>query len=91
MAGQRTTFAKLQRERARKAKQAAKRAEKQGDAPATVSDESRGPRDVLSGSGRLNPNQLLEAVQKLADQHAAGVLSDEEFEEKRLELLDRVS
>ena len=95
MAAQRTTFAKIQRERARQAKQEAKRAAKLGQEPVR-NDDDRSPSDrkadfLLRGSGSLNPNQLLEAVELLTAQHAAGILDDDEVEEIRQDVIRRAS
>lgn len=86
MANRRTTFDKLQRERAKKAKAAAKRErrmdrgepETAGDAPATV----------LADDGQtLSATQLLEMVELIHGQLNAGEIGMEEFEAKKAELL----
>lgn len=94
MAAQRTTFAKIQRERARQAKQEAKRAVKHGNEVPRRDDEDRSPNDrkvefLLRGTGRLDPDQLLEAVEVLTQQHAAGLIDDDEVEEIRQDVIRR--
>lgn len=96
MAAQRTTFAKIQRERAKQAKQEAKRRARLGTDGPPSDDEDRSPTDrkadfLLRGNGRLNPDQLLEAVELLTAQHAAGILDDDEVEEIRQDVIRRAS
>jgi hypothetical protein len=88
---QRSTFAKLQRERAKKAKAAAKR-EKRHD---------RGDGDVLELDGeeapeapRVTEYRTEDTIQQLEDLHKrfeAGSISYERFEETKLELFSRLS
>lgn len=95
MAGQRTTFAKLQRERARKAKADAKRMKREGR---PTPEAPRAPRttpmpsmdSIHDSSAPLSPDELLAQVQLISDAFERGDLSDEEFEEKKKALMTRL-
>ncbi|MCU1430190.1 MAG: hypothetical protein JWL83_4190 [Actinomycetia bacterium] len=89
MATRRTTFDKLQRERAKKAKAAAKREARQ-----TRGDEEGGERDddlELSADEELTPGELLQRIEAVHERYAAGTLSFEDFEEQKTDLLTRLS
>ena len=92
MAGQRTTFSKLQRERAKKAKAAAKR-EKRQDRVSGLDTEA-GENEPLTELGEdeveLSAPRLLELIESIHKQFDAGTISYEEFEEKKTELLGRL-
>jgi hypothetical protein len=89
MAGQRTTFNKLQRERAKKAKAAAKR-ERRQDRLSGVSPETGADTLTLAPDEELSAARLLELIESIHKQFEAGTLSYEEFEEKKTELLARL-
>lgn len=94
MAAQRTTFDKLQRERRKKAKAAAKREKRQGRAQEAPAPEA--PRDDQKLSStrnldRLSAPQILERIEEVHHRHAAGLLTDEEFEEQKSTLFERLS
>jgi hypothetical protein len=38
----------------------------------------------------MNSDEILDAIDRLADLHARGALSDAEFEQKKSELLERL-
>jgi hypothetical protein len=87
---QRSTFAKLQRERAKKAKAAAKRekrfdrgGEEEIDLDAEVTPEA--PRD------QYNAEDTIQALEDLHKRFEAGSISYERFEETKLELFSRLS
>jgi hypothetical protein len=88
MGAQRTTFDKLQRERAKKAKAIAKRERRQdrtdepGDTPGVVA--------FPEGDGLLSPAELLELVATIHAQFEAGDMSFEDYEERKTELLARL-
>lgn len=91
MTTQRSTFAKLQRERAKKAKAAAKR-EKRFD--------RGGETDEIDLDGEITPEvprdeyRTEDTIQALDDLHKrfeAGSISFERFEETKLELFSRLS
>ncbi|MCA1693050.1 MAG: hypothetical protein ABR540_17675 [Acidimicrobiales bacterium] len=91
MAGQRTTFSKLQRERAKKAKAAAKR-EKRQDKLSGVDPEEEGAvlTELADDEVELSAPRLLELIESIHKQFDAGTLSLEEFEEKKTDLLGRL-
>ncbi len=93
MGAQRTSFEKLQRDRAKKAKAAAKRERRQDRSTAPASDgeltvdEETGTDDEL---GELSAADLLRAVEMVHKRFDAKMISYEEFEEKKAELLGRL-
>jgi hypothetical protein len=89
MAGQRTSFSKLQRDRDKKAKAAAKRERRQerasGEAAVDVIDlPPAEPGQALSA------DELLKLIESIHQRFDAGTMSYEEFEEKKVELLARL-
>ena len=90
MGAQRTSFAKLQRDRAKKAKAAAKRAERQEK----MTDADDVPVEVyepLSDSdSELSAPELLAAIERIHQQFDAKVISYDDFEEKKAQLLARL-
>lgn len=87
MASRGTTFAKQERDRAKKAKAAAKRerrAEERTDEP-----EDDTPVDV--GEGAIPPEELLALVARLHEDFEAKRIDFEEFEERKAELMARIS
>jgi hypothetical protein len=87
MATRRTTFDKLQRERAKKAKAAAKRERRQDRS----SDEGADVDVDLAAEEQLSPGELLERIEAVHERFAAGQMSFEDFEEQKTELLTRLS
>jgi hypothetical protein len=90
MAGQRTTFNKLQRERAKKAKAAAKRERRQDRASGAGPEAAEGETLTISPDEELSAPRLLELIESIHKQFEAGTLSYEDFEEKKAELLARL-
>lgn len=91
MAGQRTTFNKLQRERAKKAKAAAKRERRQDRVSTDTPAEGRAETLTLAPEEEeLSAPRLLELIESIHRQFEAGTLSYEDFEEKKTELLARL-
>jgi hypothetical protein len=94
MAANRTTFEKLQRDRAKKAKADAKR-QKRLDRSQGVEEveENAEPVDVTAGdtSEPLSAEQLLKLVEQVHSDYDSGSLTFEEFEEKKLELMERLT
>ena len=83
MAGKgRQSWEKRQREKAKRDKQTAKRAEREERRQASADDdiEIEGPSEA----------ELYERFAKLSQKHAAGDIDDEAFEEKRAELLEQL-
>jgi hypothetical protein len=87
MGAQRTSFAKLQRDRAKKAKAAMKRERRQSGGSAPVADDR--PEFVDKG-GELSAAALLELIEQIHNQFAAKEITFEEFEEKKADLLARL-
>jgi hypothetical protein len=85
MAARRTTFDKLQRERAKKAKAAAKRERRH--------DRSETPAEMpVSGGGNgVTAAVLLERIANLHTAYDAKEMEFEEFEEEKLELLAQLA
>jgi hypothetical protein len=93
MATQRTSFTKLQRDRAKKAKAAAKR-EKRLERAAearTASDEVDGVDGVeTTQEGTISAAELLQEIEVTHQRYEAKLMTHEEFEEKKAELLARL-
>jgi hypothetical protein len=90
MGGQRTSFSKLQRDRDKKAKAAAKR-EKRQERSATPEDGVEG--DVLvedDGTSELSADDLLKLIESIHKRFEAGTMTYEEFEEQKVDLLGRL-
>ena len=86
MGAQRTTFEKLQRDRAKKAKAAAKR-ERRLEKP---DDEAEAPEITVPTEGELSAPQLLELIEQVHRQFENKEITLEELEERRTELLARL-
>jgi hypothetical protein len=86
---QRTSFAKMQRDRDKQAKAAAKRdrrRERQDEAGVVDNPEA-----ILDSSGReLTPAELLDQVATVHAQYESGVIDFETFEDKKATLLSRL-
>jgi hypothetical protein len=102
MSANRTSFAKLQRDRAKKAKAAAKRARREGrsfegEQGTTALVEDREPEvsedlpEWFDGETEPSPEQLLEMVETLHRQYESKAISFEEFEDRKLELMTRLA
>jgi hypothetical protein len=92
MGVQRTSFEKLQRERAKKAKAAAKR-ERRDERSAEAAPDA----DVLDPDpesddpmAELSAAELLRLVEQIHGRFEAGLIGFEEYEEKKAELLARL-
>ena len=90
MAGQRTTFNKLQRERAKKAKAAAKRERRQDRLSGTGPQSGAGAVALPADETELSASRLLELIESIHKEFEAGTMSYEEFEEKKAELMARL-
>ncbi len=93
MAGQRTTFNKLQRERAKKAKAAAKRERRQERVSAgAMSGDDTAPGDEIDTDqgGELSAPELLKLIEAIHQRYDAGTITYEQFEEKKADLLQRL-
>ena len=89
MAASRTTFEKLQRDRAKQAKAAAKR-EKRQQRAAEAENREETPVDVTSYGEELSAGELLQLDEKLHKQFEDEVISFEDFEEQKAELMARL-
>ena len=96
MAGSRTSFAKLQRDRAKKAKADAKRQRRIEAEPGSAEELAR-EREARAGIpmdpdnlAPLPADELLELVRILQEQREAGTITFEEFDERKAELLTRL-
>ena len=90
MAASRTSFAKLQRDRAKKAKAAAKRERRleRAEAPEVAPEPSTGTGEV---SEELSAAELLRMVEQLHADFEAKRIDFETFEERKTELFARLS
>ncbi len=95
MAKQRSSFAKLQRDKAKKERAAMKRANRQqrkdgeGDEPeitGTPGDDD----SLVPGEGELSAPELLALIEDLHKRREAGTISQEDFEEAKVELFARL-
>jgi hypothetical protein len=91
MATQRTSFTKLQRDRAKKAKAAAKR-EKRLERSAEARNPTADDVEVTSdpGEGPISAAELLHEIEVTHQRYEAKLMTYEEFEEKKAELLGRL-
>jgi hypothetical protein len=88
MGAQRTSFEKLQRDRAKKAKQALKRERRQGG-EAPVREEE--PEAIVIGEGgELSADELLTQIALIHKQLDDKTISFEEFEELKADLMARL-
>ena len=89
MAAQRTSFEKLQRDRAKKAKAAAKREKRLDKGPDEEADDTVVP---LSEPGTEIPAaELLQRVEQLHRLFEDKKISFEDFEEQKADLMARIS
>ena len=99
MAAGRTTFEKLQRDRAKKAKADAKRAKRMGkdneSGPLVAAgpDDEGVPSTVLDGriDEAISPEDLLLLVEEVQKQFDNDEISFDEYEERKIELMERLS
>jgi hypothetical protein len=91
MATQRTSFTKLQRDRAKKAKAAAKR-EKRLERSAEARNPTVEDVEVTTdpGEGPISAAELLHEIEVTHQRYEAKLMTYEEFEEKKAELLGRL-
>lgn len=97
MGANRTTFEKLQRDRAKKAKAAAKRARRQGLEEPTTSTEASAPSTIATEQWNLGPSEkplsaseLLVLVEQLQAQFDSKAISFDEYEERKADLMARL-
>ncbi len=88
MGSQRTTFAKMQREKEKKAKAAAKRAARIDRAERSADESSQPPagkRETASAEDLMN------AMSQLHKQYDDGKIKLDDFDEQRAELQERIA
>jgi len=93
MAAQRTSFEKLQRDRAKKAKQALKRERRQSGEPAPGETEGDGEEvatTLAPGTGELSASELLKEIELIHKQLDDKTISFEDFEERKTDLMARL-
>ena len=92
MSGQRTSFGKLQRDRAKKEKAAAKRERRREreTEPGTASGAL--PEGAAGGApgGEVPADQLLGLIESIHQRFEAGTMSYDDYEEQKAELLGRL-
>jgi hypothetical protein len=86
MGAQRTSFAKLQRDRAKKAKAAQKREKRQSGG---MDGDTEIP-TIVDDGGELSAPVLLQLIEEIHRQFDAKEITFEEFEEKKIDLLSRL-
>jgi hypothetical protein len=89
MATQRTSFTKLQRDRAKKAKAAAKR-ERRLERAAEARESADAEDSETSAEGPISAAELLQEIEATHQRFEAKLMTYEEFEEKKAELLSRL-
>ena len=90
MAAQRTSFEKLQRDRAKKAKQAAKKRMEKGAETEAESDELT-PMAPAEPGTELTAAELLARVEEIHRLFDDKKISFEDFEEQKADLMARIS
>ena len=90
MASQRTSFGKLQRDRDKKAKAAAKRSRRQEGGTAEADDEGASPDRATESGPQRSTEALLEEIAELHRQFDAGAIGYERFEEAKADLMGRL-
>jgi proline racemase len=91
MGAQRSSFEKLQRDRAKKEKAALKREKRLDRATEPDGTEIDAPVTSISGDGELSAGDLLALIERIHQEFDDGKMTYEEFEERKTELLGRVS
>mgnify|MGYP006373834531 CR=1 FL=1 len=95
MAKQRSSFAKLQRDKAKKERAAVKRADRADRKTADPNDDEDRPMSelvasMMAGDGELTAPQLLALIEDLHNRREAGDISLEDFEDAKVELFARL-
>jgi hypothetical protein len=94
MAKQRSSFAKLQRDKAKKERAAMKRASRIERKTAVeseeITDENKDAVTMVAGEGEPSPEELLQLIEDLHKRREAGTISEDDFEEAKVELFARL-
>jgi hypothetical protein len=91
MGASRTSFAKLQRDRAKKAKAAAKRERRLDKDGEPIESEGAEAVEVVDDGEDISADQLLKMVEELHADFEAKRIDFETFEERKTELFARIS
>jgi len=91
MAAQRTSFEKLQRDRAKKAKAAAKREKRLDKGPEEGTEEETEVMAPSEPGTELSAAELLARVEEIHRLFDAKKISFEDFEEQKADLMARIS
>jgi RecB family exonuclease len=91
MAAQRTSFEKLQRDRAKKAKQAAKREKRLEKGNEPEASEELEPMAPAEPGVELSAAELLQRVEEIHRLFDDKKISFEDFEEQKADLMARIS
>lgn len=103
MGKQRSSFAKLQRDRAKAAKKAAKLASRHGtedntfgplssgeEAPVEVVEQTGAVAALFAGKGELSAPELLAMIEEIHKLRDTGEMDAEEFEDAKVEIFSRL-
>lgn len=95
MAKQRSSFAKLQRDKAKKERAAMKRANRAerktaDESEEEVTEQNADAVSMVSGEGEPSPEELLKLIEDLHNRREAGTISEDDFEEAKVELFARL-
>jgi hypothetical protein len=95
MAKQRSSFAKLQRDKAKKERAAMKRANRierktAGESEEAPEEQNADAVSMVSGDGEPSPEELLQLIEDLHNRREAGTISEDDFEEAKIELFARL-
>ncbi|MDP9019999.1 MAG: hypothetical protein M3N25_04225 [Actinomycetota bacterium] len=90
MGAQRTSFAKLQRDRAKKANAAAKRERRQAKQEPTEEEAGLAVTTPAEPGGELSASELLEQIEQVHRQFQAKQIDQDQYDEKKAELLARL-
>ncbi len=91
MGAQRSSFGKLQRDRAKKANAQAKRERRQAKSAETASADVETEVAALPAEGDIPADQLLALIEQLHRQFENKEIDYEEFEERKVELFARIT
>ncbi len=90
MGGQRTSFSKLQRDRDKKAKAAAKRERRQERSTNAEGGDTSTDTLVEEVEGELSAEELLKRIESIHRRYEAKTITYEEYEEEKADLLSRL-
>ncbi|MGI9598155.1 MAG: hypothetical protein ACR2QK_18475 [Acidimicrobiales bacterium] len=94
MAKQRSSFAKLQRDKAKKERAAMKRANrierKTAGESEEITEQDADAVSMVTGEGEPSPEELLQLIEDLHNRREAGTISEDDFEEAKVELFARL-